>query len=70
MQLNASLAAEKRIAPVASIRAMPGPVMVDVRVISDEVRAPRLQSCQRRMVSLAASRRRTSFRSSTAKSSH
>jgi acetolactate synthase-1/2/3 large subunit len=32
---------------VRRILAMPGPVMVDVRVIPDEVRAPRLQSYQR-----------------------
>jgi acetolactate synthase-1/2/3 large subunit len=32
---------------VCRILAMPGPVMVDVRVIPDEVRAPRLQSYQR-----------------------
>lgn len=32
---------------VRSILAMPGPVVVDVRVIPDEVRAPRLQSYQR-----------------------
>jgi acetolactate synthase-1/2/3 large subunit len=32
---------------VHHILAMPGPVMVDVRVIPDEVRAPRLQSYQR-----------------------
>jgi acetolactate synthase I/II/III large subunit len=32
---------------VCRILAMPGPVMVDVRVIPDEVRAPRLQSYQK-----------------------
>ena len=32
---------------VREILAMPGPVVVDVRVIPDEVRAPRLQSYQR-----------------------
>jgi acetolactate synthase-1/2/3 large subunit len=32
---------------VRKILAMPGPVMVDVRVIPDEVRAPRLQSYQK-----------------------
>jgi acetolactate synthase-1/2/3 large subunit len=32
---------------VRRILAMPGPVMVDVRVIPDEVRAPRLQSYQK-----------------------
>ena len=32
---------------VREVLAMPGPVVVDVRVIPDEMRAPRLQSYQR-----------------------
>jgi hypothetical protein len=53
MQLNASLAAGKGIAPVASIRALPGRIMVDVRAIP-KVRAPRQKSTRGPMGSLVS----------------